>query len=96
MLSNSKKLFYSCNKKVKIETIYNVAMGTIITITKSRIVLFHNTRSKDARFMPKLCLSLHAINRLMREEAVYISFSSTTSLDNSNRVLFLSLKAKSG
>ena len=94
MLSSSKKLFYSCNEKVKIETICNVAMGTIITITKSRIVLFHNTRSKDARFMPKLCLSLHAINRLMREEAVYIS--STTSLDNSNRVLFLSLKAKSG
>ena len=59
-------------------------MGTIKTVTKLRVALFHNTRSKDARFMHKLCLSLYAMNRLMREEAVYIA--SKTSLDNSNRV----------
>ena len=69
-------------------------MDTIKTITKSRVILFHNTRSNNARFMHKLCLSLHAMNRLMREEAVYMA--SKTLLDSSSRVLFLSLKAKSG
>ena len=69
-------------------------MDTIKTITKSRVVLFHNTRSNNARFIHELCLSLHAMNRLMREKAVYIA--SKTLLDNSSRILFLSLKAKSG
>ena len=34
-----------------------------------RVVLFHDTRSSDSRFMHN-CLSLHTMNELMREETV--------------------------
>ena len=46
------------------------------------VVLVHNTRSKDSGFMHKLSLSLHAMNRLVWRERVYMVL--ITSLDNSN------------
>ena len=58
-----------------------------ITITPFNVYIIfkwvHDSRSNNSRFMHKLCLSLHAMNKLAREETAYVA--SKTSLDNSNR-----------
>ena len=60
--------------------------------TEDWVLLVHNTRSNDSWFMHKLCLSLHAMNRLVRREKAYIT--SKTLLDNLSGAWFHFLKRK--
>ena len=62
-----------------------------------RVARYHHARSNDSRsndalFMHKLCLYLHATNKLTRGETACIA--SKTSFGNSNRSWFVFLKAK--
>ena len=57
---------------------------------KQQVELVHNTRSNnsrsnDARFMQKLCLSLHARNRLLGEYSLHRIEKLKDLLNNSNR-----------
>ena len=45
----------------------------------------NNSRFSDTRFMHKLCLSLHAMNRVTGDTAFIALESLTMSLNNSNR-----------
>ena len=54
----------------------------------SWVVLFHNAQSNDARFMHKLCLSLHAMNRVMGVEVEWLLSTNAHPVSNSYLVCF--------
>ena len=58
----------------------------------TQVVLVHDTRSNDSRFMHKLCHSLDAMNRLAQGETAHIALK--TSLDNSNPGIVMSFHQK--